>query len=38
MQSKKFDKFVNLLNKIAAKVNNQKYIIGIKNKIKFSKF
>lgn len=31
MQSKKFDKFVNLLNKIAAKVNNQKYIIGIKN-------
>lgn len=31
MESGKFDKFVNILNKIAGKVNNQKYIIGIKN-------
>lgn len=31
MESEKFNKFVNLLNKFAAKVNNQKYIIGIKN-------
>lgn len=31
MKSGIFDKFVNALNKIAEKVNNQKYIIAIKN-------
>lgn len=31
MASGTFDKFVNVLNKIAEKVNNQKYIIAIKN-------
>lgn len=31
MASGTFDKFVNILNKVAEKVNNQKYIIAIKN-------
>lgn len=31
MGSEKFNKFVGILNKFAAVVNNQKYIIGIKN-------